>query len=66
MKKLKKIVKIWVIYALITGYCCHITDQFVGMSDPETGIGTGKEAFEFPWKYIFDNCKVLFNRLRNL
>ena len=64
MKKLKKIVKLWVIYALVTGYCCHLTDQFVMQTDPKGGLGSGKLEFEFPWKHIFDNCKILFNRLK--
>lgn len=64
MKKLKKIVKLWVIYALVTCYCCHQTDQFVMLTDPEAGIETGKLKYEFPWKHIFDNCKILFNRLK--
>ena len=64
MKKLKKIVKLWVIYALVTGYCCHLTDQFVMQTDPKGGLGSGKLEIEFPWKHIFDNCKILFNRLK--
>ena len=64
MKKLKKIVKIWVICALVTGYCCHTTDQIVIITDPKNGTGSGKIEFEFPWKHIFDNCKILFNRLK--
>lgn len=66
MKKLKKVVKIWAIYALITGYCCHVTDQVVGITDPKNGIGSGRVEFEFPWKHILDNCKILFNRVKNL
>lgn len=64
MKKLKKIVKLGVIYVLVTGYCCHVTDQFVMVTDPKGGFGSGKLEFEFPWKHIFDNCKILFNRLK--
>ena len=64
MKKLKKIVKLVVIYALITGYCCHVTDQFVDITDSKNGIGSGKVEFEFPWKHILDNCQILFNRLK--
>ena len=66
MKKLKKVVKIWAIYALITGYCCHVTDQIVDITDPKNGIEPGKVEFEFPWKHILDNCKILFNRVKNL
>ena len=66
MKKLKKVVKIWAIYALITSYCCHVTDQIVDITDPKNGIGSGKVEFEFPWKHILDNCKILFNRVKNL
>lgn len=61
MKKLKKIVKLWIIYALVTGYCCHVTDQFVLITDVEE---TGNLEIKFPWKHIFDNCKILFNRLK--
>ena len=64
MKKLKKIVKLLVIYALVTGYCCHLTDQFVMQTDPKDGFKSGNLEFEFPWKHIFDNCKILFNRLK--
>ena len=64
MKKLKKFVKLVAIYALVTGYCCHITDQFVMITDPEGGIETGKLEDEFSWKHIFGNCKILFNRLK--
>ena len=64
MNKLKKIVKLVVIYALTTGYCCHITDQFVTITNPKDGFKSGKLEFEFPWKHIFDNCKILFNRLK--
>nr|DAF99900.1 MAG TPA: Poxvirus B22R protein N-terminal [Siphoviridae sp. ctJT77] len=64
MKKLKKIVKLGIIYVVVTGYCCHVTDQFVMYTDPEDGIETGKLESEFPWKHIFDNCKILFNRLK--
>ena len=64
MKKLKKVVKIWAIYALITGYCCHVTDQIVDITDSKNGIEPGKVESEFPWKHILDNCKILFNRLK--
>ena len=64
MKKLKKVVKIWAIYALITGYCCHVTDQIVDITDSKNGIEPGKVKFEFPWQHIFDHCKILFNRLK--
>lgn len=64
MKKLKKIVRLWIIYVLVTGYCCHVTDQVVIITDPEEGFETGKLEYEFPWKHIFDNCKILFNRLK--
>ena len=64
MKKLKKIVKLGVIYALVTGYCCHVTDQFVTTTDPKDGCKAGELEFEFPWKHIFGNCKILFNRLK--
>lgn len=64
MKKLKKIVKLWAIYALITGYCCYLTDQMVMQTDPKDGFGSGKLEIEFPWKHIFDNCKILFDRLK--
>lgn len=64
MKKLKKIVKLVITYALVTGYCCHITDQFVMITDPEGDIETGKLEDEFSWKHIFGNCKILFNRLK--
>ena len=64
MKKLKKIVKLWVIYALVTGYCCHLTDQFVMVTDPKDGFKSGNLEYEFTWKHIFDNCKILFNRLK--
>ena len=64
MKKLKKVVKIWAIYALITGYCCHVTHQFVTATDPKDRIKSGKLEYEFPWKHIFDNCKIFFNRLK--
>lgn len=64
MKKLKKIVKLWAIYALITGYRCHLTDQMVMQTDPKDGIRIGKLEYEFPWKHIFGNCKILFNRLK--
>lgn len=64
MKKLKKIMKLWIIYTLVTGYCCHLTDQFVMQTDPKDGFGSGKLGIEFPWKHIFDNCKILFDRLK--
>lgn len=64
MKKLKKIVKLWIIYVLVTGYCCHVTDQFVMIADPEGDIETEKLEYEFAWKHIFDNCKILFNCLK--
>ena len=66
MKKLKKVVKIWAIYALITGYCCHVMDQVIYITDPKNGIGSGKVESEFPWKHILDNFKILFNRVKNL
>ena len=66
MKKLKKVVKIWAIYALITGYCYYVTDQIVDITDSKNGIEPGKVEFEFPWKHILDNCKILFNRVKNL
>lgn len=65
MKKLKKVVKLWAIYALITGYCYYVTDQLIITTNPKNGIGSGKMGMEFPWKHIFDNCKVLFNRLKS-
>lgn len=64
MKKLKKIAKLYVIYVLVTSYFCHVTDQFVMITDPKDEGGSGELEFEFPWKYIFDNCKILFNRLK--
>lgn len=64
MKKLKKIAKLLVIYILVTGYCCHVTDQFVTITDPKDGNRSGELEYEFPWKHIFDNCKILFNRLK--
>lgn len=64
MKKLKRIAKLWVIYVLVTGYCCHVTDQIVMLTDPKDGARSGKIEYEFPWKHIFDNCKILFNRLK--
>ena len=64
MKKLKKIMKLCVIYVLVTAYCCHVTDQFVTITDPEYDFKSGKLGTEFAWKHIFDNCKILFNRLK--
>lgn len=64
MKKLKKIVKIGVIYALFTGYCCYVTDQLVTITDPEYDIETGALDDETPLKHLFGNCKILFNRLK--
>ena len=64
MKKLKKIVKLWIFYALVTGYCCHVTDQIVIQTDPKDGFGSGKLEIGFPWKHILDNCKILFDRLK--
>lgn len=64
MKKLKKIAKLWVIYALVTGYGCYVTDQLVLYTDPKDGDQSGELGDEFPWKHIFDNCKILFNRLK--
>ena len=64
MKKLKKIVKLLAIYVLVTGYCCHVTDQFVMLTDSKDDFKSGKLEYECPWKHIFDNCKILFNRLK--
>lgn len=64
MKKLKKIAKLLVIYVLVTAYCCVVTDQFVIITDPKDGFKSGKSEYELAWKHIFDNCKILFNRLK--
>ena len=64
MKKLKKIVKLGVIYVLVTSYFCHVTDQFVMLTGSKDDFESGKLECECPWKHIFDNCKILFNRLK--
>lgn len=65
MKKIKKIVKLWAIYALITGYCCYVTDQVVDITDPKSGINSGKMKLEFPWKHILDNIEIILNRIKH-
>lgn len=62
MKKIRKIAKIWATYALITGYCCYLTDQLVMIWDPKNGVNSGKLSYEFPWKHVFDNLKTLFDQ----
>lgn len=59
---MKKCVKICVMYVLITSYCCYLTDELVLMNNSKNGNKSGEVHFEFAWKHIFENIKLLFNR----